>query len=140
MGLPEAGLRQFADQLCPGLLTQLRSYPVGMRIDRWIHEQYPALHRLQAMSIDGQQRTNAQVLGPKYKAIAPTLVYEANLAMNAAYAIFCDELLGNTAYGVPFRSIRVGRRGSTLLNLGRTSLKIPSTIGNWSTPGPRNSV
>jgi len=34
--LPEAAVERMTDQFLNGLLTQLRSYPIGMRIDRWI--------------------------------------------------------------------------------------------------------
>ena len=65
--LPKATVKQLADQFFDGLLTQLRSVPIGMRIDRWIRETYPALHEAQETSVDRQQRDNAQALNPQIR-------------------------------------------------------------------------
>ena len=39
--LPESARQQVASQLFDGLMIQLRSYPIGMRIDRWLHDEHP---------------------------------------------------------------------------------------------------
>lgn len=89
--LPDAVKADVAQQLLDGLLTQLRSYPIGMRIDSWIHETFPHLDLLQRDAIARQQKDNLAVLQPKIRALAPKPIYDANVSMNAAYATFCDQ-------------------------------------------------
>src|SRR5438128_1095875 len=36
--LPDAALRQHSRTLSDGLMTQLRSMPIGMQVDRWIYD------------------------------------------------------------------------------------------------------
>jgi hypothetical protein len=115
MQLDPLEVQQYADRVRSGLLLQLRSMPVGMRIDAWIHTSYPALADLQMASLAEQQRINAQVLAPKYKAVAPPQIYTANVAMNAAFALFCDRLLGPSGYGVPYRAAGLDHKGRALL-------------------------
>jgi len=115
--LPKATMKQLAEQLLDGLLAQLRSYPIGMRIDQWIRETYPALHEAQEGSIDRQQRDNAQVLNPQIRQMAPPLIFSGNASMNAAYAIFCERLLNRSQYIIPYRSVGFEERGQALLNV-----------------------
>jgi hypothetical protein len=46
-------------------LLQLRSLPIGMRIDCWIAETYPGLRDLQEMGLAVQQQQNADILSKK---------------------------------------------------------------------------
>lgn len=115
--LPDAAITQLVNQLFDGLMIQLRSYPIGMRIDAWMYDSFPALRDLQEVAIDEQQRTNLQALSPEVRAFAPKLVYEANVTMNAAYATFCDRLLGKKQYTIPYRSTGLEKRGRRLLDL-----------------------
>ena len=75
--LPKETVKQLADQFFDGLLTQLRSVPIGMRIDRWIRETYPALHGAQEASVDRQQRDNAQALNPQIRQMTPPWSFRA---------------------------------------------------------------
>jgi hypothetical protein len=115
MGLPLATADALASQFYDGLMTQLRSMPIGIRIDEWIHETYPGLRAAQRASIDAQQRQNAQVLSPQIRQMAPPTIYNPNVAMNAAYARFADRLLENPAYSVPYHSAGFLEGGEKLL-------------------------
>ena len=115
--LPKAAVKQLSDQFVDGLLVQLRSYPIGMRIDHWIRETLPTLREAQEASIDRQQRDNAQALNPRIRHMTPTLVFSANASMNAAYAIFCERLLNRSQYMIPYRSLGFEERGRTLLGI-----------------------
>jgi hypothetical protein len=77
MSLPDPLINQFTEQLFGGLMTQLRSVPIGMRIDQWLWEDYPGLRELQKVSIASQQQENVQGLSPKVKAMAPAQVFNA---------------------------------------------------------------
>lgn len=114
--LPEPVQRQLATQLVDGLLTQLRSYPVGLRIDAWIVAEYPQLADLHRAGVARQQEDNRKVLSPEIRGIAPKPVYDANVTMNAAYATFCDRLFGKAGYAIPYRSAGYEKRGRSLLD------------------------
>src|SRR5215218_6348235 len=66
--LPDAALAQLTQQFLDGLLTQLRSYPIGMRLDAWIHATFPGLDALQRAAVDRQQQDNRAELRPEVKA------------------------------------------------------------------------
>jgi hypothetical protein len=117
MGLPEPAIRQFATQLYDGLMTQLRSAPIGMRIDKWLWDEYPALRDQQKASVTKQQQDNIQGLSPDIRAIAPETVFKGNAGMNAAYAILCDELLDQELFVIPYRSVGYEDLGAHLLDI-----------------------
>jgi hypothetical protein len=115
--LPNAVLPQLVEQFLTGILFQVRSYPIGMRIDAWIHETYPALDSVQREGVTRQQKDNSSVLRPDVKRIAPKPIYDANATMNAAYAIFCDRVFGKAGYSIPYRSAGYEKRGRALLDI-----------------------
>lgn len=115
--LPKAAAEQVTDQFFDGIMTQLRSYPIGMRIDQWIGESYPDLRDGQRASVEKQLQENAQALGPRVRQMAPDRIFSGNASMNAAYALFCDRLLSMPRYVVPYRSVGFEQRGRALLDL-----------------------
>jgi hypothetical protein len=117
MGLPDAAIKQFADQMYNGLMTQLRSVPIGMRIDQWLWNDYPGLRIQQKASVAKQQQDNMQALSAEIKAIAPATVFQANAAMNSAYALFWDRILEQDLYIIPYRSIGYENSGGQLLEI-----------------------
>jgi len=132
----EAAKQQLAQQLLDGLLTQLRSYPIGMRIDRVIHETSPDLEPQQRSAVAHQQKENQSVLRPEIKSFAPKPVYDANVSMNAAYAIFCDRLFGKMGYTIPFRSAGFEKQGRVLMDLLQSTPDDPafdqSLVDSWA--------
>jgi hypothetical protein len=118
--LPDAAVSQLVTQLYDGLVIQLRSYPIGLRIDHWLYDAYPDFHDGQRASIERQQRDNLTALSPEVRAFAPKAVWEANVAMNAAYAIFCDRLFDTKAFAIPWRSTGLEKRGRRLLDIAQS--------------------
>jgi hypothetical protein len=100
--LPASVLSGFADQLISGLFTQLRSIPTGMRIDASLAADYPALADDQAEALAAQQQEALSCLSPQVRAMVPDQIVSASILLNAAYAIFCDRLLGTTQFQVPY--------------------------------------
>jgi len=117
MGLPKDMVLQVADQMLAGLLTQLRSVPIGMRIESWLWETYPDLHAQQKDCVGRQLRDNTKSLGPQIRDMTPGPIYSGNASMNCAYALFADRLFGMPLYAVPYRSAGFIERGSKLLKL-----------------------
>ena len=114
---PESSLRIFADQLVSGLLTQLRSIPIGMRIDAWLGADYPGLAEEQAESLAAQQQEALSCLSPRVRSMVPDEIVSAGILLNATYALFCDRLLGITRYQIPYAA-------SGFADLSRGLLKI----------------
>lgn len=118
MGLPEDAVRKFADQMFDGLMVQLRSVPIGIRIDEWLWNDHAELRDLQKESIMRQQQDNVKALSSEIRSMSPPEVYLANIAMNSAYAIFFDRLIGNDLYAIPYRSAGFENSGERLLEIG----------------------
>jgi hypothetical protein len=123
MGLPETTVKQLADQMFDGLMTQLRSMPIGIRIDKWLWDEHPDLRELQTESIMLQQQDNVQALGSQIREMSPSDVFLANVAMNSAFAIFFDRLIQKDLYAVPYRSVGFENSGERLLEI---EAEIPS--------------
>ena len=113
--LPNEVLGDFAGKLVGGLFTQLRSIPVGMRIDAWLAEEYPALADEQAASFAVQQEEALVSLSPKVREFSPDEIVAGSILLNAANALFCDRLVGTATYQVPFVAAGFGELGGTLL-------------------------
>jgi len=82
--LPDTVIPMLVDQFFTGLLVQLRSLPIGMRIDIWIEKKFPDLLELQREAVARQQSDNLSVLKPEVKQFAPKAAYDPNATMNAA--------------------------------------------------------
>lgn len=117
MRLPDTTVKQLADQMFDGLMTQLRSMPIGIRIDRWLWDTHPDLHEVQKESIMRQQQDNVQTLAAQIREMSPSDVFFANVAMNSAFAIFFDRLIDKDLYAVPYRSAGFENLGERLLEI-----------------------
>ena len=110
-------LSMAAAQMYRGLLVQLRSYPVGMRIDQWLYDEYPELRPDQKTALARQHRDNLEALSPQVRALSPPSVYKGNVSMNAAFALFSDRLLGSPEFAVPYRAAGHLRTAEQLLSV-----------------------
>jgi hypothetical protein len=99
-----AKAREMGSFLYDGLLLQLRSIGPGLTVDRWIREHCPDVREPQAQVIESQITGNLGALKPSYRDNFPATVYEASIAMNAAYAVFGGDLLGKPHLAVPYLS------------------------------------
>ena len=108
----ESAMARFADFTAQWALMTLRSLPIGMRIDRGIAVEMPELKELQRAGIALQQQQNADILSRKIGGLSvpPRLP-----AMNAAYALFADRLLGNERFEIPYAAAGLRGPGADLL-------------------------
>lgn len=107
-------LPKFSDVVAHWALMTLRSLPIGMRIDRWIADEYPELKELQRDSIAAQQQQNMAVMAFKMaKLTVPTNL----LALPAAHALFADQLDPEASFAVPFEA-------TGLLTLGKGLMRV----------------
>lgn len=77
-----------AEFLAANILTQLRSYPIGLRIDDWLFAEFPELRHAQIHGAHVQLQDNLAALNSPGRAMAPELIVSANMAMNAAFAAY----------------------------------------------------
>lgn len=134
--LPLAKARDLGKFLYNGLIVQLRSTGPGLVVDRWIREHCPDLLEAQARSIETQITENLGVLQAGTSTNFPARVYNASVAMNAAYAVFGGDLLGKPHLGVPYVSQGHGelarRLIATALGDGETTPADRQIIDAWS--------
>lgn len=116
-------LPPFAKMLNEWALMQIRSIPVGMRVDAWLHASFPALRELIAQGLAVQQQMNADILG---KRVGNLAVPPIQLAPAAAYALFTDRLLGTSRYAIPFEAAGALSDGKSLVRLFDTIQDDPS--------------
>jgi len=114
---PDPVLAAFTEQLITGLFTQLRSIPIGMRIDAWLAADYPGLAEEQAESLAAQQKEALSCLSPQVREMVPDEIVSASILLNTAYALFCDRLFGTTHYHVPYAASGFEDLGRALLRL-----------------------
>lgn len=107
-------LPEFSKFVGQWALMNLRSLPIGMRIDQWIASELPDLRELQASSIALQQQQNLDLLSLRQgKLTVPTPLMGAV----AAYALFADRLAGGGVYSIPYGAAGVLAQGEQLLSI-----------------------
>ncbi|HEV8719357.1 MAG TPA: hypothetical protein VGW77_01805 [Candidatus Binatia bacterium] len=113
--LPAESIEALRDQLFEGLMTQLRSIPIGFRVDSWIMREYPELTQLQREMAMRQIKDNLAALSPDIKKIAPKKVYQSNLSMSAAFAEFWARHYADSSLSLPYKAAGYLKVGEELL-------------------------
>jgi len=115
-GFDEDAIADFIEQITTGLASQLFNIPLDMLIEQRLYQRLPFLRPSQVVSLHATQLEGAQPLTDDSLArIVPPRLYQCNLAMNCAYALFTDDLLsGATAYAAPYRKSHVFSTGRRL--------------------------
>ena len=110
----EEALPAFAQMVNQWALMQIRSIPIGMRVDAWLHATFPGLRDLVAQGLELEQQTNADILSRR---IGNLTVPPSQLGPAAAYALFTGRLLGTGRYSIPFEAAGALPDGQSLLTL-----------------------
>lgn len=97
-----------------GIIKELTNFPVDMRIEKWIYDDYPELRKAQKVTIDQQIRENVHGLSKDIKNITPTLVYDAANIMNYAFASYMESLIGKK-YTTPYKRTKYPEVGAKLV-------------------------
>lgn len=114
MGLQDSP-PDFAQMMVSSITQQLRTYPVGMRVDSWIWHQLPELRDQQEHSVRSQLAENARALAPEIRQKFPKQLLDANTTMNAAYAEVWGVLLDDKRFTIPYKALGYGTRANELL-------------------------
>jgi len=104
-------LPMFVKSIHQWALMQLRSIPIGMRVDAWLFESFPNMREAIKEGLAEQQQMNAEALGMRVGKLTPP---SNQFAPAAAYALFTDRLLG-TSYSIPFKASGALEDGIELL-------------------------
>ncbi len=118
--LPEQNLRGLIGFLFHGILSQLRSIPVGLRVDSWILAELPDLADLQQQALMRQLNDNAAALRPDVQAMMPDQALAANIAMSAAFALYWSEKLNRPQIVLPYQATGHFESGRALLDIWRS--------------------
>lgn len=108
-------MRGMGDYLLTSLVTQLRTYPVGLRVDEWLFEFYPDLRDLQKTGIQVQLEQNVESIKMAKSGMFPRKVLNANLAMNAAFAHFWSRKWNQESLTVPWKAAGLLEAGKRLI-------------------------
>ena len=91
--LPQPGLEVVSRFLYAGLIRQLTSFPVDLRVENEIRYSLRRHHRRQEEYLKTQVRDFLPTLSLDLKRVTPTAVYLPSTAMNIAFAEVCAQLL-----------------------------------------------
>jgi len=131
-----APARAAKDMLVNGILTQLRSIPIGLRIDDLLWSACPDLRGDQIASANLQLRQNTATLAPHIRKSFPQQIVNGNTAMNAAFAAFWSEKLSDASITLPYRSIGAQQSGMDLLQvyatLGSEAARDWELVDSWA--------
>ena len=101
--IPQHSVATYSQMITDGLGTQLRSMPIGIRVDRMLYQNHPELREMQKVIAERQLKESAGCLHPTIKAMAPELFFRASVGMNAAFALAWSRLWGDDTHVVPYR-------------------------------------
>jgi hypothetical protein len=114
--VPAAMVESYGQIITDGLGTQLRSMPIGIRVDRDLFRERPELRDQQRAAAERSMKENAGCLHPNIRAQAPALILHATAGMNAAFALAWSRLWNEDANTVPYRLAGFLERGQQLLD------------------------
>jgi hypothetical protein len=117
MAPPKEILLGMVERFVTGLVQQLRSMPIGLRVDAWIRQCYPDLEQQQKKGVVRQLNDNAASLKPEVRQFAPAKIIDANISMNAAFALFWSRTWADPLLAVPYKSSGHLAAGEKLLRM-----------------------
>lgn len=113
----KAQLESFKEQIIGGLITHLRSVPIGLRVSEKLTIDFPELLDLETKHVDKELAIARESLSPRIKEMIPSEVYNPTQYINAAYALFWAERLEKPEIVNPFHLDRSDGYGQQLLNI-----------------------
>jgi hypothetical protein len=113
--IPDKMVATYSQMITDGLGTQLRSMPIGIRVDRTLYRDHPELRGQQRAAAEQSMNDNVGCLHPSIRAQAPELFIRATAGMNAAFASVWSKLWNEDAHSVPYRLAGFLEQGEELL-------------------------
>lgn len=100
-----------------GTIAQLADTPPDIRIERWLHAEWPGLREVQRRSLAEQAAQLHRVLERPVRALTPSIIWVASNAMNYALLKSAAGLLGEPSLIRPYRHTGTDSLGEELLGL-----------------------
>ena len=113
----EAQIPGICEQLLNGLMTDLRSIPIGLRVDNWIFVEHPDLVEMQKIAAQRQLKESLASTSDAVRASVPAEIYNAQLAMNAACAEFWAEKWNQPELALSYKVSGHAAAGEKLLEI-----------------------
>ena len=135
--LPADGAAAKARFYVEGLLKQLNSGPLEIRVANLCFASCPSLRDMQAELLNTQLRGISEAFSPKIKDRVPPEVFQKNVSMNAALALNWARLSGSRLCLLPYESTGYIGAGQKLLDavdsdLDQTSVNHLRTVDSWA--------
>lgn len=115
--LPSSRLDSFCSQILMGLMTHLRSTPIGLRVESSIESEIPSIADQQKSGVEAQIQENLLPLNEGVKKMTPQPIYDATLSISAAYAMFWAEKWNQPQLVLPFTSTGHEEKGNRLIEI-----------------------
>ena len=115
--LGDAAIIAMCEQLLNGLMTHLRSIPLGLRLDNWILNEHPEFVEMQRTTIQPQLQENAHSINDKFRSVCPPQVFDATMAINAAFAQFWAEKWNQPELSLPYKASGYAAAGEKLMKI-----------------------
>lgn len=90
---------EVVDMWIHGLVTQVTSQPIDVRIEEWIRDNYPGLKDEQKRSLRTETRTITASISPDVKHTTPASVFRRSYALNYAYLDHMGDVMGRSFEG-----------------------------------------
>ncbi len=113
--IPDNMIATYSQIITDGLGTQLRSMPIGIRVDRALYHDHPELRDQQRAAAERSMQDNVGCLHPNIRAQAPGLFLRATAGMNAAFALAWGRLWNEDSHSVPYKLAGFKEQGEELL-------------------------
>ncbi len=115
--LSDANLDSFINQLLHGLITHLRSVPLGLRISEKLSLDYPELLDLESTQVEKELHLNKESLTESIREVMPQEVFDPTQSINAAFAAFWAGRLEKPEIINPYRLAGFESQGRELLKI-----------------------
>ena len=129
-------LDSLKEQLLSGLITHLRSVPIGFRVVSWLDDHYPELNDLKQKFAEQELKSGIDSLDPIIKKVMPSIIFNSTTYINAAHATFWANHLNNPKLINPYRSVGAVAQGTKLLemteNIPSDPIHDKDLIDNWA--------
>jgi hypothetical protein len=114
--IPDKMIATYSQLITDGLGTQLRSMPIGIRVDRNLYRDHPELRDMQRASAERSMKDNVGCLHPSIRAQAPDLFIQATAGMNSAFSLTWCRLWREDSHIVPYTLAGFLEQGEQLLD------------------------
>lgn len=109
----------FMETVIYGMANMIYTLPLTFVIESRLYREHPALRAVQVVSLGARLQRNENLIEyPRFQEILPRLVFNVEVAMNAALAFFVDDLFGGvTGYSLSYKGTPFYREGRRLFKI-----------------------